>query len=87
MPGSTPAGGRITPDAVPLCATVPGSLAGGATSSGGVGAIGGVGPGGASVLDGGLDGWADEAAAPSATDARTAMPSLPPILRPAVVFR
>ncbi len=56
IPGSTPAGGLITPVVVPPGIGVP--SAGGAIFSGGVGEVGGVGPGGAVVADGGLDGCA-----------------------------
>jgi hypothetical protein len=62
MPGSTPLGGAITPEAAlpPARAVCPmdGAPRDGAIFSGGVGAVGGGGPGGASVLDGGLDGCA-----------------------------
>jgi hypothetical protein len=49
----------MTPDVVPPGIGVPN--AGGAIFSGGVGEVGGRGPGGAVVLDGGLDGCADAA--------------------------
>ncbi len=59
MPGSTPAGGLMTPLAPP--AATPDDGAGGAICSGGVGEAGGSGPGGAGVLVGGLDGCAHAA--------------------------
>jgi len=74
MPGSTPPGGWITPFVVPVCGMLPDSFAGGAITSGGVGAAGGGGPGGAWVAEGGLDGCAKAADALSAMAATMAIP-------------
>jgi len=74
MPGSTPLGGLITPEPVPPDEGPTAIRLGGAICSGGVGGKGGGGPGGACVLDGGLDGCAATAPTPSAMARTTATP-------------
>jgi len=85
MPGSTPTGGRITPDPDGAAGSNACDWAGGAIFSGGVGDGGGVGPGGAWVTDGGLDGCAIAGAPVSASAITAATPSKPARRRSASV--